>query len=89
MNETRTDKGATVHTHTLTLMRDDNRTGDKFGQHFYVERSGTAVVKVEYLEYRPYDSAIAGRWGRSVAALYGATFIDRRPADCLYGWGSD
>lgn len=73
-------------THTLTLMRDDDRLGDRYGQHYYVERMGTTTVKVEHIDTHDRGHAYEIAW--ATAKLYGAQLIDRRPDPCLYGWSA-
>lgn len=80
--------------HTITLMRDDDRMGHHYGQHYYVERSGNTVIKMEYIGPDPLkggtydrDEALAG--ASAAARIYGAKLIDRRPHLSLYGWSAD
>ena len=81
-----------ISMHTVTLRRDNNRVGGRYGQHYYVEAMGTERVKIAYMEDTgtdPYDKCNAQRWARAVARVYGAQFIDKTPPDCLYGWSAD
>jgi len=73
--------------HTVTLIRDDNRMGGHYGDHMYVERSGETVIKSEHLGTRDRDAALVR--AAATAKLYGASLVDRRPATCLYGWSAD
>lgn len=75
--------------HTLTLYRDDNRMGSHYGEHYYVERMNGTTVKIEYLDWMAHDRGHAHEWAWSVAKLYGAQLVDRRPHPCLYGWSAD
>ncbi len=74
-------------THTLTLMRDDNRMGHHYGEHYYVERVNAVDVKVEYLGTRDRDDAYDR--ASATARLYGARLVDKRPHELNYGFSAD
>lgn len=78
--------------HTITLMRDDNRLGHHYGEHYYVERMGQTIVKIEYIgtdgEHGTHDRDQALVGATATAKVYGAKLIDRTPADHLYGFSA-
>lgn len=73
--------------HTLTLMREDNRNSSHFGQFFMTERMGQTVIKFEYIE--TYNRDHAYDVAKDAARLYGAEFIDRLPNKALTGFSAD
>lgn len=79
--------------HTITLMRDDDRMGHHYGQHYIIERMGESVIKREWVGTDgvngTYDRHEALNGAAAAASIYGAKLIDRRPDECLYGWSAD
>lgn len=73
--------------HTVTLHRDDNRLGNRYGMHYYVEEMNGVRVKVEQIDTRDRD--LAYRHASAAARIYGARLVDRRPDSNLYGWSAD
>lgn len=73
--------------HTVTLYRDDNRMGGRYGMHYYVERMNGVTVKIEQIDTR--DRELARRHANAAASIYGARFVDMRPDASNYGWSSD